>query len=260
MAAIVILAAAAAIWVFAETKLNKRRLDVSVVRVEELTKFRRVPHLKGNFVYNGQPVDRLWEVGIVINNSGKDTLVGVGDKKDLIGDSLVFGFLKGETIIDYFEEDNEPDVDLRTINGNCFRISFKQWRPNEEYSLSFYISTGPNYRHTPTPVVISKREIIGGEIRVLPLTVAAEEKTGRDSLIKWSGFGVAAISVIAGFLFSIATKILLRRSEEIARREKSQRNEGLRLLEKSIGELGVTIEGKCASEGEPEKETPEHSA
>jgi hypothetical protein len=138
-------------------------LEAKVVSIEDLTETIRASGIGAEITVSDQKVQSLWEIRISIRNNGEKTIIGVGERKDLIDRGLKITLPKGYRISAAVNEKSDPEVSLNTVAETVLEVSFDQWKPSEKSHIRMYAS-GPQYlQEAPIPT-INERALIGGTI------------------------------------------------------------------------------------------------
>lgn len=149
----------------------------------ELTKLPKITGLDVSFKYNDSIVTNLWSVKFGIKNQGYKTLVGMGDKKDLVTDSLKIYLQDSLNILSINKQNENFPSQMIITDSNYVYLLFKQWRNNEYVEFICFCE----YFGTKTPTVfIDDRDIIKSSISYSTLVSKNEKKR----LIDYFPFGI----------------------------------------------------------------------
>lgn len=126
-----------------------------------------INELNASYTYRNQPIESLWKLHYVVSNIGDKTIVGKGDGKHIIEDSIQFSFKKNFKILDLDFIDNHA-FSLLENNGSKIFLSFSQWRQGESIELVMYIE---QLNSAKKPILrTNDRDIINGEVRYSSFT------------------------------------------------------------------------------------------
>lgn len=150
-------------------------LSVKILSDSELTEVSATPNLKAKYTYNEHDIDYLWKVDIKLENTGRVTLVGEGEKSNIIDNNIPFEFDPTISILDFEKSYSTiPGLSIKR-DQNKFYLSFDQWRSGEIAIVSFFLTSKGKLLDRPHPNKI-KRSIIDGNIMVFDETLSATEK------------------------------------------------------------------------------------
>lgn len=151
-------------------RAEKTEVAAQILASDELTRYPPVPGLTGRFTYAGQEVTHLWKVKVKFVNSGDKTIVGVGNRANIVGEGLNFAFPNNTRILEVEEEAGDFESKIVPMEPkNNFQIRFSQWRSGEYRIASFYVASDEPLDVYPLPTVPA-RDIIDGEVVVEDLT------------------------------------------------------------------------------------------
>lgn len=129
---------ASIIGVYYQLETKDTKLELRLLSVNHLTANSNVDNLSSDYKYKGIPVKNLWLVKYELNNTGENTIIGTGEKSNIIGDKLSFKFLNKVEILDNIEVQmqNLP-INISVRDSISFSVYFDQWRTTE--SCQFYV-------------------------------------------------------------------------------------------------------------------------
>lgn len=188
------------------------RIDVILQSNQNLTYLPQIPQLKADFRFDERPVRDLWQSRLTLLNSGRKTIIGEGQQKNIVRDAIVLGVSKGFNLLQLQTESADFSTVVKKIDESHFSISFLQWRRNETINLTVYLERTD--RNIPAPSFLSEdRHLIDGDIVFLDASIlrSRQPKTLLDHLnptiaAMFRGCvlailsGVAALSVWACFM------------------------------------------------------------
>ena len=146
------------IAVFVQNIFEQKVLTVEITSAEEITKYERIPGLKVNFCFNEEVVEHLWEIETKFYYSGRESIIGRGEKKSIINDSIEFYFNNADSILEKEFIKNDPGVKITTWDNN-FYISFTQWMSKEILIVRFLVSSNVKTSQMPSINAIDNRVI-----------------------------------------------------------------------------------------------------
>ena len=95
------------------------------------------PELKAQYFYKESYVKNLWKVIVTMENVSKKTLIGVGQHKNILYDSLKLNINPTVLLLDTRLISADFWHQMR-IETSQFNILFNQWRKNEKIKYSFF--------------------------------------------------------------------------------------------------------------------------
>jgi hypothetical protein len=162
-----LVAVAIAVLQLLQMRPPQRVITCLVPSSSELTAVARSPDLSAAFTFRGKNVEHLWKVTLDCTNTGDSTIVGEGQGKNILQDSILLSFPENTSIL-ASEVDSKDPTDLPVIPSvippNTVSLTFSQWRKNERVVLSYYVETPANVpRVTPRS---TRRDILDGFVSV----------------------------------------------------------------------------------------------
>ncbi len=197
-------------------KSEKQGITVEIVRSNELTSVQNVPNLEVQYYYKEQRVDHLWDVSIRIINTGNKTVIGKGLQKTIINDAIFLDFTEGSTILKMDILENDPLISIASVNDNKVKLSFDQWREDEDVLIDLYLRTSIDTLESMLPH-ISRRDLINGEVKILDVR---SEVTARSMIEQFPAvirstikvlaiiWGFISVIVIAAFPFGVISSVI----------------------------------------------------
>lgn len=166
-----------AIGTFFEVRSRVLKAELQIISADRLTQTRDIPGLEANFTFKGSLTKELWKLKVQLLNSGDLTIVGKGNKKNIVGDFITIAFPNDVSVFEPQKEfDNFPhNLQIVKDSSNEFLLEFTQWRSGEYGSYSFYISSDIERKEAPTPA-FPKRDIIDGDLLVRDLALPVTQK------------------------------------------------------------------------------------
>lgn len=169
---------------------EKISLEVKTIDVIELTSLPKIDGLKASFEYNDTTVTNLWKMRFYISNVGTKSIIGQGDRKDLLTDGLPLYIQDSISILLIKSKDKNFPIEIKN-NKNHLTLEFKQWKVGEYTEVIGYVE---NYKIGEPSVYIDDRDIIESEIlfsKYEPIDKEVKAKLidslpeGLQSFIKW---------------------------------------------------------------------------
>lgn len=165
LALIVTLTACAAtiISVYLQLREANPHIDVILQSNQNLTNLPQIPQLKADFRFGERSVYDLWQSRLTLVNSGKKTIIGGGQQKNIVKDSIVLGIRKGFSLLQLQMDSADFPVAAKKVDDSHFSISFLQWRQNETINLTVFLERTD--RNASAPSFKSEdRDLIDGDI------------------------------------------------------------------------------------------------
>lgn len=184
-------------------------LNITIDNAEQATHVSKVVGLEANYKFKKRKIKDLWIVDVSIENTSNATIIGKGDKKNIINDSLSLLLVHPYRLLDgVFTESDFNDVTFRSVVDTVINFRFTQWRPKEKIKLRFFIEGDTSVNSSPT-FYMNDRQIIDGKISY-DKQEKHEYKGFLPSRIK-NDSALFALGVTAAFVFveGIAICILL---------------------------------------------------
>lgn len=146
-------------------QLKTRKLEISCLinYSEILTLKPNDTGLNANYYFKGKKVNHLWKINFQLNNTGDTTIIGEGNKKDILKDFLTLHLADGLTILSFqLVNSNFPCI-VSVVDSNKIKIQFDQWKMEETINCIIYVSA--NSDNLPSqPIITLKRELLNGDI------------------------------------------------------------------------------------------------
>ena len=146
--------------------------------------------------YKGAKIDDVWKTRIILNNSGKQPIIGCGPSSALLNDRLILNIDTSYQIISYNVSKNDFCAKYKQ-SENSFIISFKKWKPNEEMQFEVLLTT-QNNKVSPS-ISVNERDVTGADVIFHNLDIATIEESSNN--LDWL---IDLKSVYPSFLFKIA--------------------------------------------------------
>jgi hypothetical protein len=169
---------------------EKISLEVKTIDVVELTSLPKIDGLITTFEFNDTTVTNLWKIRFYISNKGNKSLIGQGDRKDLLTTGLPLYIRDSISILSIVINDKNFPVEIIN-NKNYLTLDFKQWKVGEYLEIIGYIE---NFKKTEPNVFIDDRDIIESEIvftKYEPVEKQVKAKlidklpSGMQEILKW---------------------------------------------------------------------------
>ncbi|WP_143436339.1 hypothetical protein [Hymenobacter crusticola] len=177
-------------------------LNISIENSEQATRLSKINGLKATYIFKKREIKNFWTLDIRIENTSNTTIIGKGNKKNIIGDSLSLFLAHPYKLLDgSFTENNFNDVSFRSDIDTIINLRFIQWRPKERIRLRLYIEGDTSATRGPS-FWMNDRQIIDGKITY-------EEQLKKDykgflpSKVK-SKYALFGLGLIAIFVFAEA--------------------------------------------------------
>lgn len=180
-------------------------IEVQTINNETLTTRPTDNNLTAQYFFNNIPISRLEKMHFLIKNIGNRTIIGQGNQKDLLLESLPF-----------YIENNENknykilDIEIINIDSPCtleldslsnFNLSFKQWESDEYVEIIAYIQNNSALQFPK--FLISERDILETEIIYTQFQIKNERKKIIDffslkiqNVLFWSAIILFSILII----------------------------------------------------------------
>lgn len=173
--AVVIGAIATLVLLYLEAKTQDPAVAMQVFSTERLTPSLEAPNLDARFLHQGEQVEDLWVVRARLANIGNVTLVNQGPRKNIIGSGINFEFPDQVTLLEAIPDTTVGPLKVEKSGSQRLRVVFRQWRPGETRSYSFYVSSDTTLQELPLPTSPS-RDIINGRVSVERLTLQEQQE------------------------------------------------------------------------------------
>jgi len=146
---------------------GKPVLEASITSIEEFTRTPSLTELSSQFKYKGKEIQRLINIKLSLKNVGNKTIIGKGDKKNIIGDYLSLIFPDEFNVIEARVISDDLNLQLQPQNKRL-NLLFTQWRANEAANLSVFLEGLDN---VSKPRLLKKeREILDGDVTVVDIS------------------------------------------------------------------------------------------
>lgn len=136
-------------------------IEIKNISSDKLTDLPNIEELKAIYIFKNDTVKSLWKFHYIISNIGDENIIGEGNNKNIIKESLKFTFNQGFKIIDYQLNKKDFPLDIK-VSDKRFEINFLQWHPTEKFEIILYVE---QLEKSKIPILTSnEREILNGEI------------------------------------------------------------------------------------------------
>lgn len=139
-------------------------IGVTVNRAELLTPHNPADQLQPTYTINKRKIDNLWKCEISLVNEGQATLIGVGDKKTLIGDSISLRVLSPARFVTGHVETDAGSARYWLSDDTTVTIKFIQWRPGQYFKIVGYLEEQPTMNGEPI-FTFDANQVIEGEVK-----------------------------------------------------------------------------------------------
>jgi len=139
---------------------DKIIIEVKTIDAVELTSLPKIDGLRATFEFNDTTVTNLWKIRFYISNKGNKTIIGQGDRKDLLSDGLPLYLRDSISILSIMTNDKNFPVEIRN-QKNYLTLNFKQWKAGEYLEVIGYIE---NFKKAEPIIFIDDRDIIESQI------------------------------------------------------------------------------------------------
>lgn len=145
-----------------QVKSNNPKLEILEISNDNLTNLPRVRNLKSSFHYKDSLITNLWKLNTSIKNISSKTIIGKGNNKNIIDNSLTFNLNNGFKLID-FNINNSDFPNTINIKNNEVQFMFNQWRKDEKIDITIYAEQILS-KDKELKLLMNEREIIDGLI------------------------------------------------------------------------------------------------
>lgn len=152
---------AAIIGFFFQIASHNPIIEIKTITNDKLTDLPTVDGFKAQYYYKDSIVKSLWKLNFLITNSGDEIIIGQGNKKNIINDSITFALPDNYKILD-IKISNSSFPFEKTYSRNKFKIRFMQWKPKEAFEVSIY--TEQILNAILPKLTTNDREIINGKV------------------------------------------------------------------------------------------------
>lgn len=172
---VTIVAGIATIWsLYLQWNDKAPVIDIKTISLEGLTETPNIDGLKASYFFNDSTVQNLWRGTYIIENIGNDIIVGSGNNKNIITDSLKILINEGYRIISAEIRNNSFPISF-SIQNNVIPIDFLQWRQGEYFEIMMYLEGIQSDTIAPR-LEINEREILNGKVTYSTLKGQIEGK------------------------------------------------------------------------------------
>ena len=163
---------------YQEVKPNNPRVEILEISNDNLTNLPTIRNLKSEFYYNDSLISNLWKINASIQNIGPKTIIGKGNKKNLIGSGLTLKLEDGFNILNFNVNYSDFPFEVRK-GSNQVSLTFNQWRKNEKFEITVYAEQIAENQNAPV-LVINEREIVDG---IVTYNKLSQQATSESKLI-----------------------------------------------------------------------------
>lgn len=166
-------------------------MQLSVLSTSHPTTMSKVDGLLAKYKFKNRNVSDLWIEELSITNVGSTTLIGKGEQKNIIDDSLSFYIRRPFHFLSQIQANGDcGDVTYYLSNDTTVSMKFIQWRPKEHVTFKLYIEGDTSDAQGPV-FSMNDRQIMNGIVKYL-----SAGDTDKNKLIKDSFENQAAISTV----------------------------------------------------------------
>ncbi len=142
-----------------QLRTPSNEIELKLVSRDLLTRPINVDGLKSSYIYNGEAINKLWQLRYVLTNIGSTSIIGSGERSSLIKDHITLKLTKGYEILEYSSSSEEFILENLPEHLN---LKFLQWKVNEATEILLYISQVNEA--SPPELKVNEREIIDGTV------------------------------------------------------------------------------------------------
>ena len=151
---------------------SNKNLSINIYQSKVLELSPKIEGLEGGYTFEGENIDTIRHLEVLLTNTGNKTIIGRGSNKDLIGESIKLRFADSVNIVKVHPIWNIPEANIKT-SKNVTEIVFSQWKPNEQVKL---LITSLGNIDLSSIVTTDTRNIQNGDISINYNENIAEEK------------------------------------------------------------------------------------
>lgn len=197
-------------------------LTINVRNIENLTRLPGIPQLEGRFLFKGDEVKDLLSVRLQLSNTGNVTIIGKGNKKNIIGDSIGFDLPEYLSVLEIVQGGGSFNYQIENTNRRSVGVRFEQWRPGEDISVVLYVE-GVNREGRPVVITPRGRDLVDGELVILDQSVSDQVKVNpvREKLGQTTASILKAITGVTLFVtILIYAMLMIEPFKEYRKRKK----------------------------------------
>ena len=189
----IIAGVAAIIGVYTQYREDNPTLEIKNITRDKLTDLPKVEGLKAKFYYKDSLVHSLWKLNYAITNIGNKAIVGEGNNKNIIKESLTFYLPDNYKILEVNTTHDNLPFKLYS-EKNKIKLKFLQWKPKESLNIIVYVEQLSD-KAKPT-LKTDEREILNGIVYYTTLQTKINEKQSLidylprtiQSILRWIGY------------------------------------------------------------------------
>ncbi|HDO1312673.1 hypothetical protein ACE1B4_07240 [Aeromonas veronii] len=224
---------------------GRPELEAKVTHVEEFSAKPKIEGLTGEFTYKGSKIENLITLRVKITNTGNKTIIGKGEQKNIIGETLSIDSQDYISIVDVTLLSNDINANILK-DESSISFSFNQWRPNESIDIFVYINAN---KSTSSNLLVTKnREIIDGDFRVVDASTGKSEQNPLNNYIS-AGY-VKGLKVFGYLSLAVVFPVFMLLIIEPFK----SRYQALRWKKMNSGSFGLFIDEKLSFLSESERE------
>lgn len=182
---------------------KSKELTASITGTEILSGKTEDSDIKGYFEYKDSVIENLYLLNLDFSNTGKETLIGTGNSKNILKEGLEFSLQDSSEILFYTRiKGNEIGDSIQQVTRSGFQLNFDQWKPNESVQYKFYLSK--TSKHSELLLASKHRGIINGEIKLKDYKSNQEDSANRvtKNIYPWI-ITIGKIGITIGLLIGL---------------------------------------------------------
>ena len=130
--------------------------------------------------YKGKSIDNLWKLRFSIRNTGKKSLIGIGDPSDIYNNCMRFNLDKDYEVISYNIVVNDFSDSL-FYHQNTFSCYFRKWKIGEKLQLDIWVHS-PSASNPPH-LLLDERSVTNPIIEIKNKEISELETS--DNNLDW---------------------------------------------------------------------------
>lgn len=188
-------------------KKNNLKLEFQINGIQFLTPKTEVDDFKGIYYYKDSLIDNLWVVDIKMINTGTETIIGKGSKKNIIEEDIPMKFSNDFKIVKVEKIKSDFKHRIKTLinTSSEFSLSFNQWRKEETLIYKFYLISKNN--KTVPKLENIERSLINGDILIKELN--HPNLNNKKPLLDYAPSTIALIGRIGSIIVALLGIMIL---------------------------------------------------
>lgn len=130
---------------------------------------------------NGKEVSNLWKARVVLNNNGRDVLIGESKASDIINDSMILSCPENCQLLSYYVVENDFAKSISERNDSVL-INFRTWNPQGKLVVELMLNADEPLQ-SPPMIGLNKDCFKGIKIRQRQLDFS--ELTMESNNLNW---------------------------------------------------------------------------